>query len=103
MSHHPCYTLAGVSALGGIAGFARTRSIPSLVAGIGIGSMYGFAGYLIKENRDYGHETAVAASALLAGGMIPRAIKTKKPLPIALSVVSVAAGAYYVKKVIDYS
>lgn len=79
--------------------------MPSLVAGVGVASMYGFAGYLIKENRDYGHETAVAASAILAGAMLPRAIKSgfKKPVPAALSVISLAAGAYYVKKVIEYA
>lgn len=89
----------------GIAGFAKTRSVPSLVAGVAVGSLYGVAGYLIKENKDYGHETAVAASAVLAGGMIPRAIKSgfKKPVPAAMSVLSLTAGAYYIKKVIDYS
>jgi uncharacterized membrane protein (UPF0136 family) len=74
-----------------------------LVAGLGVGALYGAAGFLIKENRDYGHETAVAASLALAASMVPRAIKTKKPLPIALSALSLAAGGYYVKKVIEYS
>jgi uncharacterized membrane protein (UPF0136 family) len=87
----------------GIAGFARTRSVPSLVAGLGVGALYGAAGYLIQQNKDYGHETAVAASTILAGSMIPRAIKTRKPMPIVLSVISLAAGGYYVKKVIEYS
>ncbi|KAL9544177.1 hypothetical protein MBANPS3_007755 [Mucor bainieri] len=103
MSHHPSYTLAGLCAVGGVAGFAKTRSIPSLVAGLGVGALYGAAGYLIQQNRDYGHETAVAASTLLGGAMIPRALKTRKPVPIALSVISLAAGGYYVKKVIEYS
>ena len=87
----------------GVAGFAKTRSVPSLVAGLGVGALYGAAGYLIQQNRDYGHETAVAASTLLGGAMIPRALKTRKPVPIALSVISLAAGGYYVKKVIEYS
>lgn len=87
----------------GIAGFVRTRSVPSLVAGLGVGALYGAAGYMIQENKNYGHETAVAASTLLAGSMIPRAIKTRKPMPIVLSVISLAAGGYYVKKVIEYS
>ena len=34
-------TLVGV---GGVAGFVRTRSVPSLAAGLGIGSMYAVAG-----------------------------------------------------------
>ncbi|KAI7906653.1 transmembrane proteins 14C-domain-containing protein [Cokeromyces recurvatus] len=103
MSHHTSYTLAGLCAAGGIAGFARTRSIPSLVAGLGVGILYGTAGYLIQQNKDYGHETAVAASTILGGAMIPRALKTRKPVPVALSVISIAAGSYYVKKIIDYS
>ncbi|CAO3661545.1 hypothetical protein G6F70_004484 [Rhizopus microsporus] len=103
MSHHPSYTMAGLCAAGGIAGFVRTRSVPSLAAGLGVGALYGAAGYLIQQNRDYGHETAVAASVILGGAMIPRAIKTRKPVPVALSVISLAAGTYYVKKVIEYS
>ncbi|KAI8058901.1 transmembrane proteins 14C-domain-containing protein [Thamnidium elegans] len=103
MSHHPTYTLAGLCAVGGVVGFAKTRSMPSLIAGLGVGALYGAAGYLIQQNKDYGHETAVAATTLLGGAMIPRAIKTRKPVPIALSVISLAAGTYYVKKVIDYA
>ncbi|KAI9311107.1 transmembrane protein 14 [Dichotomocladium elegans] len=105
MSHHPSLTMAALCSVGGIAGFVRTRSVPSLVAGVAIGSLYGVAGYLIKENKDYGHETAVAASALLACGMLPRAIKSgfKKPVPAAMAVLSITAGTYYVKKVIEYS
>ncbi|KAI9493822.1 transmembrane proteins 14C-domain-containing protein [Zychaea mexicana] len=105
MSHHPSYTMAALAATGGIAGFARTRSVPSLAAGLAVGSMYGYAGYLIKENKDYGHETAVAASVVLAAAMVPRAIKSgfKKPVPAAMSVIALASGAYYVKKVIEYS
>lgn len=87
----------------GVVGFAKTRSMPSLIAGLGVGALYGAAGYLIQQNKDYGHETAVAATTLLGGAMIPRAIKTRKPVPIALSVISLAAGTYYVKKVIDYA
>lgn len=35
--------------------------------------------------------------------MLPRAIKTAKPVPAVLSVLSIGAGAYYVKKIIEYS
>ncbi|KAI8063899.1 transmembrane proteins 14C-domain-containing protein [Gongronella butleri] len=103
MSHHPAFTMSGLCIAGGIAGFARTRSVPSLVAGVGVGALYGVAGVLIKDNADYGHETAVGASLLLAGASIPRAIRTRKPIPGLLAVASVTAGAYYVKKVIDYA
>ncbi|CAO3649457.1 unnamed protein product [Cunninghamella echinulata] len=103
MSHHPAYTMAALTFAGGITGYARTRSIPSLVAGVGVGSLYGVAGYLIKENADYGHELAVGSSLILAGASLPRAIRTRKPVPAVLAVASLAAGGYYIKKVIDYA
>ncbi|KAI8333159.1 transmembrane proteins 14C-domain-containing protein [Chlamydoabsidia padenii] len=103
MSHHTAYSMSALCVTGGIAGFARTRSLPSLVAGVGLGGLYGAAGYLIQENANYGHELAVGTSVLLTGAMLPRAIKTRKPLPIVLAITSLAAGAYYTKKVIDYA
>lgn len=86
----------------GIAGYARSRSVPSLVAGVGVGAMYGAASYLIKENRNYGHETGVAASVIMASSMVPKAIKTGKAFPVTLAVCSVVTGAYYTKKIIEY-
>jgi uncharacterized membrane protein (UPF0136 family) len=86
----------------GVVGYTRTRSVPSLVAGVGIGAMYGTAAYIIKENRYYGHETALTASVILAGSMVPKAFKTKKPFPITLAILSTATGIYYTKKIINY-
>ncbi|GAB5592361.1 hypothetical protein Unana1_07261 [Umbelopsis nana] len=104
MSHHTAMSMAALCAIGGIAGFARTRSTPSLIAGLGVASLYGGAGYLLKENKDYGAETAAVASLILAGSMAPRAIKSgfRKPVPVALTIASVAAGAYYANKVLEY-
>ena len=60
--------------VGGTAGYLRTRSTPSLIAGLVLGASYGYsgrlfstiilqlimtnnaAGYLIKENKDYRSE-----------------------------------------------
>ncbi|CEP08584.1 hypothetical protein [Parasitella parasitica] len=71
----------------GIAGYARSRSVPSLVAGVGVGAMFGAASYLIKENRYYGHETGVVASAIMASSMLPKAMKTRKPFPVILAMI----------------
>ncbi|KAK6342686.1 hypothetical protein TWF718_008079 [Orbilia javanica] len=100
---HPAFTLAALCSFGGAMGFARTGSIPSLVAGVGIGAMYGYSGYLLKKNANYGIELAILASLVLGGAMIPRAIKTRKPLPIAMSVLAITGGAYYIKKYREFN
>ncbi|CAG8784869.1 12163_t:CDS:2, partial [Acaulospora morrowiae] len=69
MSHHPAYTMGAICVAGGIFGYISKRSVPSLVAGLGIGVLYGIGGLLIKQNKEYGHETSLAASVILAGSM----------------------------------
>jgi hypothetical protein len=56
---------AGLCAAGGVAGFARRRSVPSLVAGLAVASLYAVAGNRIKTGGDKGIEMATAASILL--------------------------------------
>lgn len=47
-SSHLSYTLGFLSAVGGLSGFIKTGSKPSLIAGLGIGSLYIYGGYLIN-------------------------------------------------------
>ncbi|KAJ3035074.1 hypothetical protein HDV00_004338 [Rhizophlyctis rosea] len=103
MSHHPAYTLAGLTAVGGIIGYSRTRSTPSLIAGLSFGALYAVSGYLLKENKDYGVELASATSLLLLGAMGPRAARTRKPVPTLLSVVGLAGAGYYGKKWYEFN
>lgn len=99
---HPAYTLSALCTIGGVGGYIRRGSVPSLVAGVAIGGLYGYSGKLLHENAEYGIELASASSALLILGMLPRAIKTRKPLPITLSLVGFSALAYYSKKYSDF-
>lgn len=57
-------------------------------------------GYLLKKNKDYGAELALANSVLLTGSAIPRIIKTgaRAPVPLALGAVGGLATFYYQKK-----
>ncbi|KAK5098851.1 hypothetical protein LTS08_006229 [Lithohypha guttulata] len=101
MAQHPSFTLAG---LRGTAGYLRTRSTPSLIAGLGLGASYAYAGYLIKENRDYGTELALGNSVVLFGSAVPRIIKTggRAPVPLALGATGALATWYYQKKMREF-
>ncbi|KAF2432923.1 upf0136 domain-containing protein [Tothia fuscella] len=78
-----------LTAGGGITGYVRTGSIPSVVAGVTVGALYTLGGLRIRNGQPYGIELALLASLVLAGSSIPRAIKGGKPLPIGLSLIAV--------------
>ncbi|KAF6793769.1 transmembrane protein [Colletotrichum musicola] len=105
MAHHPSFTLAGLLAVGGTAGFLKTQSKPSLIAGLGLGAAYAYSGYLLKENKDYGAELALGNSIVLLGAGASRAIKTggKAPVPLALTTVGLLATFYYQKKYREFT
>ncbi|KAL8686825.1 MAG: hypothetical protein Q9218_006841 [Villophora microphyllina] len=87
------FLLAALTAGGGITGYARTGSVPSIAAGVTVGLLYGLGGLRQRNRQPYGLELALLASVLLAGSSVPRAIKTQKALPVGLSVVA-AFGLY---------
>jgi uncharacterized membrane protein (UPF0136 family) len=80
---------------------SRTRSIPSIVAGVSVGALYLLSSNRISTAQSYGVELALLASFVLGGSSIPRAIKTQKPLPIGLSGLALFGGAYYGSKYIS--
>ncbi|KAL6937922.1 hypothetical protein ACO0QE_004179 [Hanseniaspora vineae] len=94
---HPSFTLAGLCAVGGTMGFLKKKSVPSLVAGLTFAGIYGYAGYLLKQNADNGIEIALGASALLLATGVKRSLPSRftKPVPLVLSVLGLAGTSYY--------
>ena len=54
--------------------------------------------YLIQNNQNYGIELATGTSALLLAAMAPRAIKTKKNVPMMLTLLGIVGSGYYGRK-----
>lgn len=68
--------------LGGVVGYARAGSKPSLAGGLASSALYLASAQLIGANRELpGHSLASATSATLASSMGARAARTKKFMP----------------------
>ncbi|KAJ3311287.1 hypothetical protein HDU76_003161 [Blyttiomyces sp. JEL0837] len=83
------------SAIGGVMGYVKGKSLPSLVAGLTFASLYAYSGYLIKTNANYGAELAVGTSALLLLAMGPKALRARKPVPVTMSIIGLLGASYY--------
>ncbi|EHL03627.1 hypothetical protein GLAREA_00783 [Glarea lozoyensis ATCC 20868] len=81
----PAYIIGALTAGGGTFGYVKTGSIPSVAAGLTVGTLYLLGGYRIQNRQSYGVELALLASIILAGSSIPRALRSQKPLPAGLS------------------
>eukprot|EP00128_Syssomonas_multiformis_P003864 Colp12_sorted_trinity150504_noHs@31779 len=105
MSHHINNTMAGLVALGGVVGFVKGRSLPSLVGGLVFAGAYGASGYLISQNEAYqGFLLGTGASAVLGGVMGRRFLKTRKVMPPGvLTALAAVAGAYNAYKLYEWS
>ena len=99
-SAHLSFTMAGLVGLGGVAGFAKARSVPSLVAGLGCATLFAGSGVLINQgSHTKGHALALGTSVALAAGMGPRALKSGKIMPAGLvATLGVLSGLYHAKK-----
>jgi hypothetical protein len=54
--------LSGLSIVGGIIGFTTVGSLPSLLGGVGVGSLLALSALRIKDQEAYGNEAAAGKS-----------------------------------------
>ncbi|KAL7531414.1 hypothetical protein ACHAWF_003761 [Thalassiosira exigua] len=103
-SAHPAFGFGAITIAGGLLGYVRKGSKPSLGAGIVCGGLLVASGVMISGDSQYaGHSLAAGTSALMTLGMGHRLLKTGKFMPAGVvSVLAAASMGYHVKKAIEW-
>ena len=76
--------------IGGVIGYVKAGSLPSIIAGSITGILLLVAGWILPANRAAGLVVGLVVSLLLAGQFVPKFIRTGKVMPAGLmSILSV--------------
>src|SRR5205823_14430114 len=67
--------------IGGVIGYVKAGSLPSIIAGSITGVLLLVAGALLPEHRAIGLATGLVISLLLAAQFVPKFIRTGKAMP----------------------
>src|SRR2546430_5968444 len=78
--------------LGGVIGYVKAGSVPSIIAGSITGVLLLVAGALLPEHRAIGLATGFVISLLLAAQFIPKFIRTGKAMPAGMMSILSAIG-----------
>ena len=77
---------------GGIIGYVKAGSAPSIIAGSITGILLVIAAWLLPEHRAAGLATALIVSLVLAAQFVPKFIRTGKVMPAGMMSVLSAIG-----------
>ena len=84
------FIFGALTIIGGIIGYVKAGSLPSIIAGAVTGVLLLIAGSLLSSHRLIGLATAFVVSVLLAAQFVPKFIRTGKLMPAGLmSILSV--------------
>jgi uncharacterized membrane protein (UPF0136 family) len=84
------FVFGALTIVGGIIGYVKAGSMPSIIAGAITGVLLVIAGWLLPEHRAAGLATAFVVSLLLALQFVPKLLRTGKMMPAGLmSILSV--------------
>jgi uncharacterized membrane protein (UPF0136 family) len=78
--------------VGGVIGYVKAGSVPSIIAGAITGVLLLVAGFVLPEHRVAGLALAFIVSLLLAGQFIPKFIRTGKAMPAGMMSILSAIG-----------
>ena len=84
-SEHLSNACAMLCAGGGLLGYIKKKSVPSLVAGSLIGLSYAYSSYLMRQGEHRsGHGVALTTSVILVAALGPRFYRTRQFMPSGL-------------------
>jgi uncharacterized membrane protein (UPF0136 family) len=84
------FIFGALTIVGGVIGYVKAQSVPSIIAGTITGILLLIAGFILPQQRAVGLVMALIVSVLLAAQFVPKLIRTGKVMPAGLmSVLSV--------------
>jgi uncharacterized membrane protein (UPF0136 family) len=86
------FVFGALTIIGGIIGYVKAGSVPSIIAGAITGLLLIIAAAILPEHRAAGLATAFTVSLILAAQFVPKLIRTGKVMPAGMmSILSVIA------------